>query len=256
MDEAEDEGYKWIKSYEKTWEMIGDSSGGNILKSIENVNFLNHQKSMRSILNKAPVCVSMIRHLVIVLDVSEAMKNCDYKPNRLKCLLKLLENFIVSFFDQNPISQIAILSTANSDCKLISNLTSQDSKLISVLGDAKIIEGVPSLQNSIEHAHKILETSPLSSSKEILIIYGSTYTCDPGDIYETVKKGGDICISCISLCCEMYILKYLTETTGGRFNVSTSESHLRECLSLHLNFPRQNEFKRFCILLTVNLELL
>lgn len=58
---------------------------------------------------------------------------------------------------------------------------------------------------------------PTHSSREIVIIFGSLTTCDPGDIYETLDDcvKDKIKISVVALAAEMKICKELCERTDG-----------------------------------------
>lgn len=49
------------------------------------------------------------------------------------------------------------------------------------------LSGEPSLQNTLELAERILKPLPGHASREILVLFGSLTTCDPGDINTTVQ---------------------------------------------------------------------
>ena len=51
----------------------------------------------------------VVRYLCLVLDVSTAMNNKDLKPSRWSFTVGLVENFIVEYFDQNPLSQLSLV---------------------------------------------------------------------------------------------------------------------------------------------------
>jgi hypothetical protein len=58
---------------------------------------------------------------------------------------------------------------------------------------------------------------PTHSSREILIIFGSLTTVDPGNIYETLSSciKDRIRISLVALAAEMKICRELCDKTGG-----------------------------------------
>jgi len=58
---------------------------------------------------------------------------------------------------------------------------------------------------------------PTHSSREILIIFGSLTTVDPGNIYETLSSclKDRIRISLVALAAEMKISRELCDKTGG-----------------------------------------
>ena len=47
-------------------------------------------------------------------------------------------------------------------------------------------KGEPSVQNALEVALASLKHLPLHTSREILIVYGSLTTCDPGEVQATI----------------------------------------------------------------------
>ncbi len=58
------------------------------------------------------------------------------------------------------------------------------------------------------------------SSREVLIIMGALNTCDPGDIFETIKecKKLKLRISIIGLAAEVHICKKLCAETEGVYS--------------------------------------
>ena len=52
---------------------------------------------------------TIIRHLVLVLDLSQSMLDRDMRPTRFDLMLEYSRAFIVEWFDQNPLGQIGIV---------------------------------------------------------------------------------------------------------------------------------------------------
>ena len=79
------------------------------------------------------------------------------------------------------------------------------------------------------------------SSREVLIIMGSLTTCDPGDIFETIKECKKIKIRCsvIGLSAEVHICKKLCADTQGIYSVILDELHLHN-LFQKIAFPLPN----------------
>ena len=77
--------------------------------------------------------------------------------------------------------------------------------------------GEPSLQNAVEMARSSMSHLPTHSSREILVIFGSLTTCDPGNIHDTLDEcvKDRIRISVVALAAEMKICRDLCEKTGG-----------------------------------------
>lgn len=63
---------------------------------------------------------------------------------------------------------------------------------------------------------------PTHSSREILLVFGSLTTVDPGNIHDTLDTciKNKIRISVVALAAEMKICKELADKTGGRLNHS------------------------------------
>jgi transcription initiation factor TFIIH subunit 2 len=52
---------------------------------------------------------TIIRHLVLVIDLSAAMLDRDMRPNRFDLSLEYSREFVAEWFDQNPLGQIGIV---------------------------------------------------------------------------------------------------------------------------------------------------
>lgn len=99
--------------------------------------------------------------------------------------------------------------------------------------------GEPSLQNALELAKNHLSHVPRHGTREILAIYASLTTCDPGNIFDVVKSLKEERIQCsaIGLAAELKLYKHVSKETGGSFGVVMSEPHFRELLFEHISPP-------------------
>ncbi len=52
---------------------------------------------------------TIIRHLVLVLDLSSAMLDRDMRPTRFDLMLQYAREFVTEWFDQNPLGQIGVV---------------------------------------------------------------------------------------------------------------------------------------------------
>lgn len=120
-----------------------------------------------------------MRHLYIVIDLSSCMIEKDLKPNRLSCCIRvriinklsknesnssilnkqLLEKFIHSFFDQNPISQLGVIVSYNKKAEKLCDTMGNPRKIVDKLKtlNEKLCTGEISIQNSLEVAMKTLQ---------------------------------------------------------------------------------------------------
>ncbi|CAF3462980.1 unnamed protein product, partial [Rotaria socialis] len=118
MDQDDDQ-YRWESGYERTWEVIQEDESGSIAATVNAINQKNRRKELAQLPN---VRLGMMRHLYVVLDMSDAMKDQDLRPNRLFCSIELLKEFIFMYFDSNPISQIGLIITRKKRSEKISEL--------------------------------------------------------------------------------------------------------------------------------------
>lgn len=80
---------------------------------------------------------------------------------------------------------------------------------------------------------------PSHGSKEVLVIYTSLSTCDPGNIYDTLEmlKKSKIRVSVVGWGAEVYILKKIATDTTGTYHVATNKVHFQELLHDHCPPP-------------------
>nr|CAG4650966.1 EOG090X05VA [Simocephalus serrulatus]SVE94228.1 EOG090X05VA [Simocephalus serrulatus] len=232
-DEDDAKEYRWESGYEKTWEAIKEDDDGLLESNIADL--VARAKRKRAALKASgAIQLGMMRHLFLVIDASECMSLQDLKPTRFLCVLKLLELFVHEFFDLNPISQLGILTTKSKRSDKIAVLAGNQKKHIETLQQLKnsSCEGEPSLQNSLEMAINSLKNMPSHTSREVLVLFGSLTTCDPGDIQQTIKslKENNIRVSIIGLAAEVRICREIAKRTGGSYNVLLDDHHLKELI--------------------------
>ena len=117
----------------------------------------------------------MMRHLYIVLDMSENMAMQDLKPTRLRCALKIIEHFVDEFFYLNPISQLGLITTRDKRAEIVSELAGNPKKHLLCI--KRMMEegisncrGEPSLQNSLNTSLQTLRHKPGHASREVSLI--------------------------------------------------------------------------------------
>ncbi|XP_065060817.1 general transcription factor IIH subunit 2-like [Rhopilema esculentum] len=226
-------GYRWLNEYEKTWEVLQEDDEGSLQATIDEI--IQKAKRKRLLVRKGNVRLGMMRHLFIVVDMSSSMKESDLlRPSRIACTQKLLEKFIVEYFDQNPISQLGIIITKNKRAEKITDLSGNPKLHITALQNVvnKGCSGEPSLQNSLDTALAVLKHLPNHASREVLIIFGCLTTCDPGDINDSIAalKSCDIRCSIIGLSAEIRICKQICKETQGEYGVILDEKHFQDLL--------------------------
>lgn len=191
---------------------------------------------------------AIIRHLVLLLDLSAAMMDRDMRPTRFDLMLQYAREFVVEWFDQNPLGQIGVVGMRAGIGERIGEMSGNPQDVLKCLSDRTRLEptGEPSLQNAIEMARSSMSHLPTHSSREILIIFGSLTTCDPGNIHDTLDAcvKNKIRISVVALAAEMKISRDLCDKTGGQFGVAMNEGHFKDILFELVPPPAQRAVAR------------
>ncbi|VDN98506.1 unnamed protein product [Rodentolepis nana] len=213
---------------------IQEDSSGSLVSSMDKLARDSHadlrarrQKALNLAANNTSGTprLGMVRHLYLVIDLSSAMLERDLHPTRIICTIRCLKKFVGNFFDQNPLSQLGIITTSGSKAKVVSALSGglvRHMKALTELEKNPHCEGEPSIQNALLIAESRLKHIPSYSSREILLVMSSMTTCDPGDIHQTIQSliNNKIRCSVISLAVEVFVHKALATATGGKVYLS------------------------------------
>lgn len=127
----------------------------------------------------------------------------------------------------------------NSQAVKLTDFSSNSRNHCDALHDQLVPSGEASLQYSLEMAKDFFEMVPTYGSREVLIVYSSLSTCDPGNIHHTIAKMKKERIRCsvISLSAELFILKELANVCGGSFDVALDKDHFHQKLQAYLTPP-------------------
>lgn len=241
-DEGTGEGREaWERAYadERSWESLQEDESG-LLRPIDNKALFHAQYRRRlRTATTARIQKGLIRYLYIVIDLSRAASEMDYKPSRMAVVAKQVEAFIREFFDQNPLSQIGLVTLKDGVSHSLTDLGGSPESHIKALMGKLGCSGDASMQNGLELVHDLLSQIPSYGHREVLILYSALSTCDPGDIMETIQKCklSKIRCSVVGLSAELYICKYLCQETGGSYSVALDEAHLKELVLEHAPPP-------------------
>lgn len=117
-----------------------------------NIAALEAEKRRRLMRDTTPLQRGIIRHVVLVLDMSFAMAEKDLLPTRMRLTLSYAAAFVREFFEQNPISQLGIVGMKDGIAVRISDLGGNPAEHLERLKEQEDQEpqGSPSLQNALE----------------------------------------------------------------------------------------------------------
>lgn len=114
--------------------------------------------SRRTLKDTTPLQRGIIRHLILIIDLSAAMTEKDLRPTRYLLTIRYCQDFVTEFFDQNPISQIGIIGMRDGLAVRVSDMSGNPSDHISNLQALRKEDpkGQPSLQNALDMARAAL----------------------------------------------------------------------------------------------------
>ena len=232
FDEDPKSVYKWEKGVSRTWDSVQEDEAGNLITTTD-----DRERSFRAKQNRITKSIrrGLIRYLVIAIDSSKSSSDTDYKPCRLEVSKACVKQFIGEYYDQNPISQLGVIATRDRTCDRVTELSGNPKNHIHMIKDIKNMSGLASLQNTMLLGMSMLRHIPNYGHREMLIVFSSLSTCDPGDIFASIKeaKTQKVRISVICLVAEVFICRQIAELTGGTFSVALDATHLSELLLTH-----------------------
>ncbi|KAI0268673.1 Ssl1-like-domain-containing protein, partial [Gloeopeniophorella convolvens] len=237
------QGYAWEATYTRSWDTVQEDEAGSLTGAVAEL--LARGRRRRLLAPAAAIRRTIIRHLVLLLDLSSSMTDRDMRPTRFDLTLEYAREFINEWFDQNPLGQIGVVGMRGGIGERIGEMSGNPQDVLKAISERHKLEpsGEPSLQNAIEMARSSMSHLPTHSSREIVIIFGSLTTVDPGNIYETLSScvKDRIRISLVALAAEMKICRELCDKTGGAFGVALNEGHFKDLLFELIPPPAQQK---------------
>ncbi|TBU30290.1 TFIIH basal transcription factor complex subunit SSL1 [Dichomitus squalens] len=243
---AKDQAYAWEATYTRSWDTVQEDEAGRLEGAVQDL--IARGRRRRLLAPAAAIRRTIIRHLVLVLDLSSAMMDRDMRPTRFDLMLQYAREFVTEWFDQNPLGQIGIVGMRGGLGERIGEMSGNPQDVLkAILERHKLLpNGEPSLQNAVEMARSSMSHLPTHSSREIVVIFGSLTTCDPGNIHDTLDEcvKDRIRISIVALAAEMKVCRELCDKTGGQFGVAMNEGHFKDLLFELIPPPAQRAVAR------------
>ncbi|KAL1389981.1 Ssl1-like-domain-containing protein [Phyllosticta capitalensis] len=230
---------RWEQGVQDT---LREGADGRLLPDEEDNPEAKKRKRLRQ--DTKPFQRGIIRHVVLVIDQSEAMLDKDFRPNRYLSVLKYAQEYIGEFFEQNPISQMCVMGMYDGFCNRISELSGNPNDHITPLrklrdtrqGDYQEPRGSPSLQNALEQCRAALYHTPSHGTREVIIVLGALLSVDPGDIFATIRAcvKDNIRVNIIGMGGRLKICQEICARTNGGdetvYGVALDQLHFRDLL--------------------------
>ncbi|KAJ5714517.1 uncharacterized protein N7483_011698 [Penicillium malachiteum] len=220
----------------RTWETLVEGADGTISSAVEGL--LEASKRKRLLKDTTPLQRGIIRHLILIIDLSQPMSEKDLRPSRYLLTIRYAQEFVREFFEQNPISQLGILGLRDGLSIQVSEMSGNPTDHMTAIQSLKLDDpkGLPSLQNGLDMARGALSHTPSHGTKEVLVIFGSLLSSDPGDIYQTINTlvEDKVRVRIVGLAAQVAICRELCSKTNGgdetAYGVVLNEQHFRELM--------------------------
>ncbi|KAK7948272.1 uncharacterized protein PG986_009158 [Apiospora aurea] len=230
------------ENLQRSWDEVTEGADGSLLGAIEGL--AEAQKRARLLKDTTPLQRGIIRHLVLVLDMSFAMLEKDLLPSRHELAMAYTRDFVREYFEQNPISQLSIAGMRDGVAVRISDMSGSPSHHLEKLEEwvKQEPQGSPSLQNALEMCRGALFNTPSHGTREVLVIYGALMSSDPGDIHDTISSliKDRVRVSVVGIAAQVAICAELCSKTNGGdesgYRIALHEQHFRDLL-LELTTP-------------------
>jgi transcription initiation factor TFIIH subunit 2 len=162
----------------------------------------------------------------------------DLRPTRYLLSIRYACDFVREYFEQNPISQLAVVGMLDGLAVRVSDMSGNPIYHIESIQKLRHDDpkGSPSLQNGLEMARAALFHTPSHGTREAVIIFGALWSADPGDIHDTIRSlvADKIRVRVVGLAAQVSICKELVKKTNAgdesAYHVALNETHFREKL--------------------------
>ncbi|CAK7204401.1 hypothetical protein SEUCBS139899_007157 [Sporothrix eucalyptigena] len=221
------------ETVKRSWDTVVEAEDGQVV----GIELLEAAEKRRRVLrDTTPLQRGIIRHMVLVLDMSFAMASRDYLPTCHRVTMTCAAAFVRAYFEQNPISQLAIIAMRDGVAMRVSDMGGNPAEHLEHLHEWDNVEpqGHPSLQNALEMCRGALFHTPSHGTREVLVIFGALLSSDPGDIHDTIGAliADRIRVSIVGLAAQVAICSEIcTRTNGGddrSYAVALHDVHFRE----------------------------
>ncbi|CAM9096344.1 unnamed protein product [Ectocarpus fasciculatus] len=229
--------YRWEQGMARTWDQLQEDESGRIITETEDERSRSRLAKMKRVTKS--IRRGLIRYTVLAVDASASLGEKDLKPSRAAVVRENAESFIHQFFDQNPISQLSLITTADRTASKLTDLSGNPKHHIQALGAISQPKGGASLQSVLIMANGILRHIPDYGHRELLLVYGSLSTCDAGDIFKTIEETVALKIRCSVIClsAEVHVCHRICQLTNGNFSLARDAHHFAELIHSHVTPP-------------------
>jgi transcription initiation factor TFIIH subunit 2 len=230
--------HSWLQWYQKSWLDIHESVDGRLVTPHEEGRVRPSRNYATATDGSGGIAVKkgLIRFVFVIIDLSSAMRQTDFKPSRSDFIVSEISEFIRQFFASNPLSYISLIAMRDGQAHFITRINGQPNfqikKLKSYIQNNQPA-GTCSLVKALDLVIRSGET-PMYATREVLVLWGSLSTVDPSQtpvhpyLTDRISTAGGLDITVLSLSPEVYAVK---KVASRNFFVAQNATDFREKLN-------------------------
>lgn len=235
LDDQDEIVYSWEQGLIKNWEKLVETESGLVIDDGSNFSsndaFDNSNIELLKYSSNTNIRRGLLRNIVIILDMTSNMLELDYKPDRVQCMAKCNEIFIKQLLEDNPLTQISVISVYDGIGEVVISYNSNYIEIMTSILKClkKGCKGSMSIQNGLEKAKYLLVSIPPYGTKEVIFFLGSMRSVDNSFLFNEWVDGfcsNNITINAVLFIPELYVIKTITKMTGGVCLCAMNNDHL------------------------------
>lgn len=200
-----DSRFRWEGEFQNTWDGQRKEEIGTALKIVRRTENVRR---------------GVVRKLLLIIDMSEAIEEKDFLPSRRHHIRNSLISFFRSFSESNPLSTIGMLTAANEGAQMVTSIISERETILAALSGSPGA-GKFSLTAALESASAFFQGSAFLNEIVLIVSSLSFFGKSPFPIVNYLLGKG-VKIHTVHMAGEMHILRKMSEESGGVFGVVDS----------------------------------
>jgi len=174
----------------------------------------------------------LLRNLVVIMDWSASSDTTDYRPSRRAVVKAAVDTLIREFFDQNPVSSLALIAAYNVTAVRVSALSGSPGVHTAALDNPETDSfhgGDFSLRNALHLALGALHAVPSHCTREVLLCASALFTTDADDIEDSIAAlvRARVRVSIVGAGAAVHVYSRVAVATGGTYTVALNAEHYR-----------------------------
>lgn len=129
-DGLEENPYDRKYENEHSWEQLEEDEFGNLRAVVSDEQQKVRRRRILTAAESSRIRRGMIRFVEVIVDLSRASSITDMRPVRSAVIFTSIAQFLRTFFDENPLSQIGIIVLRNGIAERVTELSSSPVRML------------------------------------------------------------------------------------------------------------------------------